>query len=147
MLLKEGMMSHIGKGLGAEIIHTPELGRPLRCSGHQALCDLQRWPGGPGNLPPLPVASACASLPQRPSSDPPAAAALPASASAPRFAFHTGAWLFSVSPGSAAPGQLAEGKWKRTVITRVSPAIWIKNKNAEGKRETKKKSPWYLRWQ
>lgn len=80
------------------------------CPG--TLSTLLRGLGGGGGctwaLPPPPGASVSFSLPQQPSSGPPAAAALPVFAIAPPFAFRTGAWLFSVSPGSVAPEQLGK---------------------------------------
>lgn len=60
----------------------------------------------PRTSPLPPGVSVSSSLPQQPSSGPPAAAVLPVFANAPQFAFHTEAWLFSVSPESAFPVQL-----------------------------------------
>lgn len=105
---------------------------------HQAVWKLLQWLEGPATLPPPPGASASSSPPQLPSSGPPAAAALPVSAIALQFAFHTGASLFSVSPGSAAPGQLGEGKQKRGIVTRAPHAVWV-SQNAETR--ARQKSP------
>ena len=88
--------------------------------------------------PPPPGASASSSPPQPPSSAPLAAAALPASSIAPQFAFHTGAWLSSVSPEFAAPGQLGEGRQKKCVITGAPHAVWLNTNNAEVRLNPKK---------
>lgn len=140
MLLKEGMVGHPGESFGVNHSCTTELGRTHRCPEHQALYEPLRWPGGPKTLPSAPGASAPFSLPQQPSSRSPGTAAPPVSAIAPSLAFHTGVPLFSVFPGTAAPGQLGEEK-KRGGITRALYTVCIKTTNAEARERPTENKP------
>lgn len=140
MLLKDGMVGHLGESFMGKQFCTTEPGRTHRCPEHHTLCEPLRWPRGPETLPFAPGVSAPFSLPQQPSSRSPGTSAPPVSAIAPLLAFHTGVLLFSASPGTAAPGQLGEEKQKRHDITRAFYTIWIKTTNTEARARARPKT-------